>query len=282
MRREAVVIGLVLAGAFATMARVACAQSFDATRAGVAAQHAGLRDLAYPARASADSADTARSIRAAPFHVSRTARPYAPLASALVPGSGQIILGQDRFVVYAAVEVFSWWAYAKNRREQAQQEDAFKSIASGVARAHFTSNPRDTLWAYYEAMRDWKASGYFSKSPTGPIQPETDTSTYNGYHWQLALRTHPTVEGALAEYQQVAVRPEFQWSWVDAQFQFDVFVRTTEKRNDAHRSAVRDLAIIGANHMLSLIDAFTTVRLELLPTAPGGGTGAQLRATLPW
>jgi len=282
MRCGGVVIGLLLAGAFAAMARVARAQSFDAARAGVAAPHANLRDLSFTARVPVDSADTSKSVRAAPFHVSRAARPYAPLASALVPGSGQIILGQDRFVVYAAVEVFSWWAYAKNRREQSQQEDAFKSIAAGVARAHFTNSPRDTLWAYYEAMRDWKASGYFSKSPTGPIQPETDTTTYNGYHWQLALRTHPTREGALAEYEEVAVRPDFQWSWVDAQFQFDVFVRTTEKRNDAHRAAVRDLAIIGANHVLSLIDAFTTVRLELLPTAAGGGTGAQLRATLPW
>jgi len=282
MRRRTDVIGLLLAAAFAAMPRVARAQSFATARAGVAAPQGGTRALLRAAQGPVDSTDTVHSVRRALFHITPAARPWAPLASAIVPGSGQIILGQDRFVVYSAVEVFSWWAYAKNRREQSQQEDAFKRIAAGVARAHFTSSPRDTLWSYYEAMRDWKASGYFSKSQTGPIQPETDTSTYNGYHWQLALRTHPTVEEALAEYEQVAIRPDFQWSWVDAQFQFDVFVRTTEKRNDAHRAAVRDLAIIGANHMLSLIDAFTTVRLELLPTALGGGTGAQLRATLPW
>lgn len=185
-------------------------------------------------------------------------------------------------MVYGAVEIFAWWAYAKNRHEQAQQEAAFKAIAANVARVHFTSNARDTAWSYYEAMRDYKASGYYSKSATGPIQPETDTLTYNGSRWQLALRTHPTREAALAEYEEVAIRPDFQWSWQDAQFQFDVFVRTTDKRNDASRAAVRNLMIIGANHMLSLIDAFSTVRLELLPTALGGGTGAQLRASLPW
>jgi len=282
MLRRVVAIGLVAAGIHAVSSRPVQAQSFDDLRAGVAAPRDRFRDLSFTLDTGADSNGLPSGLRAAPFHVTARARPYAPLASALVPGSGQIILGQDRFVVYTAVEVFSWWAFAKNRHEQSQQETAFKRIAAGVARAHFTSNPRDTAWSYYEAMRDWQASGYYSKSPTGPIQPETDTSTYNGYHWQLALRTHPTREQALAEYEEVAIRPEFQWSWQDAQFQKDVFVRTTDKRNDAHRASVRDLAIIGANHMLSLIDAFTTVRLELLPTAADGGTGAQLRATVPW
>jgi hypothetical protein len=278
--RRARVIGIAAIAVLMLRMQLAGAQAMTGGRAGVAAESGLVKDSIFDF-GNRSSPDSARPLRA-PFAVAPAARPYAPLASALIPGSGQAILGQDRFVVYAAIEIFSWWTYAKDRHEQAQQEAAFKQIASSVARAHFTANPRDTVWTYYEEMRDWLESGYYSKSATGPIEPETDTLTFNGYHWQLALRTHPTREAALAEYEEVAIRPEFQWSWRNAQFQFDVFRRTTDKRNDANRAAVRDLMIIGANHMLSLVDAFASVRLEILPSAVGGRSGAQIRASVPW
>ena len=204
---------------------------------------------------------------------------YAPLASALIPGSGQYVLGQDRFVVYAAVEALVWWQYGKHAREQLQQERAFKDIARQVARAHFSTTAPDGPWSYYEAMRDWTESGAFSTADSGPVVPETDTTTFNGHLWQLALQTHSSPADALVQYERDAIKPDFQWSWRNAAVQRDVFAQLTNKRNDAFRAAQQDLMIIVANHLLSMVDAFATFRLQIRPDSRGGGS---LGASLSW
>lgn len=211
------------------------------------------------------------------MHGARIPRPYAPLASLVIPGGGQYLLGDNRFVAYGAVEVVSWFLYAKDRQDQRRQEVLFKDLARQVARAHFSSSFPDAPWAYYEQMRDWLESGTYSQSATSLV-PETDTLTYNGYKWQLALRTSETRSAALAQYEQVAVKPDFQWSWRNAQEQWDVYKRTTDSRNDANRAAIRELSIIAANHILSMVDAFATIRLSLQATADGRtAVGANLR-----
>ena len=190
-------------------------------------------------------------------------RRYAPLVSAVVPGGGQFMLGHDRFFGYAAVELLAWWRYTKDNHERADQERRFKELSREVARAHFTSVFPDSSWVYYEWMRDYIESGQFSLSPTGPIVPETDTATYNGFKWQLLLGTHASYADALAAYQQIAIRPEYRWSWKDARLQWDIYRRTTDKRNDASRAMTRDLLVVGANHILSMVDAFASIRLEM-------------------
>jgi len=201
-----------------------------------------------------------------PWRVSERVANYAPIASALIPGSGQLMLGNDRFIGYIAVEALSWWKYSKDVSEQRSQEASYKSLARRQARSHFTDASPDLLpdadWAYYEKMRDYKESGSFSLSATGPVIPETDVTTYNGSRWQLAQSTFSTREAALQKYLEDAVRPEFAWSWKSAQFQYDIFKQTTNKRNDAYRAGFTDLMIIGANHTLSMVDAFSTVRLR--------------------
>src|SRR5678816_3868309 len=102
--------------------------------------------------------------------------------------------------------------------------------------------------------RDYKESGSFSLSATGPVIPETDVTTYNGSRWQLAQSTFSTREAALQKYLEDAVRPEFAWSWRSAQFQYDIFKQTTNKRNDAYRAGFTDL-------MLSLIHISEPTRL---------------------
>lgn len=205
-------------------------------------------------------------------------RPYAPLVSAVVPGGGQIILGDNRFVAYLAVEVLAWWKYRKDTREQADQEALFKDIARRVARSHFSATLPDADWAYYEQMRDFLESGAYSMTDQGPLVPETDPLTYNGSRWQLALATHSTdLQAALAQYQRVAIRPEFRWSWRNAQLQYDIFKRTTDSRNDAYHAAVTDLMILGANHVLSMVDAFVTFRLQVQPEDGRTKIGASLR-----
>lgn len=198
---------------------------------------------------------------------------YAPIASALVPGAGQYMLGHDRFVAYAAVELLTWWKYFKDAREQNRQESLFKELARDAARSHFSTSLPDGGWTYYEQMRDWMESGRYSKSDNGPVVPEDNDSTYNGSRWKLAQATHVNDPvGALAEYEQLAVKPDFRWSWQNAGFQWDIFKRTTDSRNDAYRAGVTDLAIIAANHALSMVDAFVAFRLQVQPM-PNGRTG---------
>ena len=189
------------------------------------------------------------------------------------------MLGHDRFVAYAALEALTWWKYVKDTREQTKQEALFKELARVAARKNFSTTLPDGGWTYYEQMRDWQESGAYSQTDHGVVVPETNDSTYNGSRWQLAQATHVNdPAGALAEYQRLAVKPEFRWSWRNAGLQWDIFKRTTESRNDAYRAGVTDLAIIAANHALSMVDAFVGFRLQALP-AEGGrtGVGASLR-----
>jgi len=127
-------------------------------------------------------------------------------------------------------------------------------------------------------VRDYVESGPFSLTVVG-VTPDTSVGTYNGSRWQLAQATFTTREAALAEYMRTAVRPEYEWSWVNAQFQFDRFKRTTNKRNDAHFAAQLNLMLLGANHVLSMIDAFTTIRLR---ATPNGAGGTSIGATISW
>jgi hypothetical protein len=203
---------------------------------------------------------------------------YAALVSAIIPGGGQYLLGNDRFMAYAAVEFLTWFKFAKDAREKSHQEATFRDIARRVARANFSPNPPDGSWTYYEAMRDFLESGNYSLSDA-TLVPETDPSTFNGYTWIVAQNTTPDMTSALAQYAARAAHPDFRWSWLNAQFQYDRFKRTTENRNDAAQSMTRDLTIIGFNHVLSLVDAFATFRLEVRPQVDGG---MQIGASIPW
>jgi hypothetical protein len=210
-------------------------------------------------------------------------RRLAPMASVLVPGSGQLALGNQRFIVYTAAELVGWWRLSKSWHEQSQQEAAFKAIARTVARSHFSSAPPDGGWTYYESMRDFLESGVYSMSNNGSVVPETDVTTYNGHLWQQLLATNPTTAAALAAYETQAIKPNFQWSWRNAQLQYDQFIRTTDKRNDAAHAAVQDLLFIAANHVLSMVDAFATFRLQIRPEPGGGGRpGASFSASARW
>jgi hypothetical protein len=235
---------------------------------------------AVTAKDFADSvAAPARALRGGPRVSTRTLR-FAPVASAIVPGSGQFMLGHDRFIAYAAVEVLSWWKYIKDSQEQNHQEALFKELARGAARSHFSTSLPDGGWSYYEQMRDWLESGRYSQTDTGPVVPETNDSTFNGTRWQLAQATHINdPAGALAEYERLAIKPEFRWSWRNAGLQYDIFKRTTENRNDAYHAGITDLAVIAANHALSMVDAFVTFRLQVQTDAIGR---TRIGARVPW
>ncbi len=200
----------------------------------------------------------------------------APIASALVPGAGQLVLGQQRGVAYLALEAFVWLQYFKDQRDWRQQRAAYRDLAARVARSPFTSSTPVGDWTYYESMEHYLESGVYSISGSSTdVQPETNEATFNGAMWLLARSNYwadpavappvnsPQYQSALRFYESRAVRPEYRWSWRNAQLEQDLYRRTINKANDAVRRATSDLGIILANHVLSTVDAFAAWRLEV-------------------
>jgi hypothetical protein len=227
-----------------------------------------------------DSA-AAQAVRAALERPRRLPVWSAPIASAIVPGTGQAILGQQRVVAYLAVEGFVWLEYFKDRNDEASQRTGYRNLAAAVARSAFSSNPPIGTWPYYELMRHYRDSGVYSLSGSlTDVQPETDESTYNGAQWLLARTTYwasatppPTTSAAyqtaLAFYEARAIRPEFRWSWSNAQLEQDLYSGMIDRANSANRRETSALGIIVANHLLSSVDAFAIVRLRMSLTSTG-------------
>lgn len=229
--------------------------------------------LATPARRALADGDSS----------SRTPTAWAVLASAILAGSGQAILGQDRFVAYLAVEGYLWTQYVRDQREGAHERRTYRRIAAVVARSPFTAAPKDGDWDYYERMEHFLESGVFDRSAGGlELQPEVDTSTYNGAIWLLARETYwkdpnqapdrGSEEWRRAEifYRSRAIGPDRQWSWRGSAAAYDDFRRTIRRSNDAFRRSLTDIGVIIANHALSTVDAFVTVRLHRRPSQQGG------------
>ena len=196
-----------------------------------------------------------------------------PVSSALIPGTGQLLSGHDRGILYLAAEVFLalrlWSVESEGRRER----DAYVDLAFSVARAPFRPSQRDTVFEYYEAMQSYIESGPFSTSSGSVPIPPSDESTYNGHIWRLAKETFlpdPDVPADTASdeygramdfYASRAIGPNFQWSWRDAGLERDLFAQSIRSSDDAFRSATQYLGLILVNHLVSTIDAFVSQRL---------------------
>ena len=235
------------------------------------------------AHASRDSAQAPRTKLQSP----RDTAWWVPLTSALVPGLGQRLLHQDRFIAYMAAELYGFVNQLNSQRMYERERDAYRTLARDVARAFVPGNQAYGDWDYYEAMEKRVMSGVFDRTPgTGTLSPEVDTATFNGFTWLKAreLSNWPDVnvepshtsaayQNAINYYNAHAVRPEYQWNWQNAQLEWDIYRRTIQRANDAHRDRERFLAVIAVNHVLSMVDAFAAVRLR-------GGAGAMGRYTL--
>ena len=206
---------------------------------------------------------------------------WVPLASAAVPGYGQRLLGQHRFVAYLAVEGYAIANYFASQSAFGRERDRYLSLARDIARAFVPGNQAIGNWDYYEAMEKNLESGVYDRTPgTGTLSPEIDTATFNGKLWLTARRLsewpNPDVEPdhgsvpyltAVAYYARRAVLPEYRWSWRNAQLEWDLYRQSIKRGNDASRDARQYLAVVAVNHMLSMVDAFITLRLR-------GGVGA--------
>jgi hypothetical protein len=219
---------------------------------------------------------------------------WAPVASAVIPGAGQARLGQDRFVGYMAVEGFLWIRYLTDRRAGTDARNAYRGMALRVSRAGFSGPKPQGNFEYYERMEHWIASGVYDADPSGTFTPEVDTTTFNGKMWSIARttywsdpRTPPPVgsapyEAALRFYRENAVPPEFQWSWRNAPLHQDVYRRDVRASNDGFRRAAQDIGAVIANHVLSTVDAYISLRLQLGESGDADASNLAIGATVPF
>lgn len=207
----------------------------------------------------------------------------APLLSALVPGAGQGLLRQQRGVAYAAVEGYLILQAVRSSRDASRERDAYREIARTVARASSTGARPDGTWPYYERMQYALESGAYNQTPGNGFTPESDPTTFNGSIWLLARETYwrdsnvppdaasAEYQRALEFYQRRAAGQDFLWSWRDAQLEQDLYRQTIDRANDASRRTKQMVGLLLANHALSLVDAYASVRLRVYgtPAAPG-------------
>ncbi len=203
-----------------------------------------------------------------------------PVASLLVPGSGQVLAGRSRGVIYLALEVWLVARAVALGRKGDSEARQYRDIAFNVARRSFTSSRRDGPFEYYETMEKYVESGLFDRDPGPGFLPESDTATFNGSVWALARRTFfanpdslpapdsPQYLAALTFYRERATADEFRWSWRDARLEQDVFRGTIRASDDAYRQRTNLYGALVLNHVASAIDALLTSRGRRPAAAP--------------
>ncbi len=206
-----------------------------------------------------------------------------PVASLIVPGSGQLISGRARGLIYVALEVWLVARAVQLDRKGDDEARQYRDIAFNVARRSFTASRRDGPFEYYETMEKYVESGVFDLDPGPGFLPEPDTATFNGSVWALARRTFfarpdslpapdsPQYLAALAFYRERAATDEFRWSWRDARLEQDVFRGTIRASDDAYRQRTNILGALVLNHLASAIDALLSERGRRPPAVPRVG-----------
>jgi hypothetical protein len=207
-----------------------------------------------------------------------TARPASiyvrPLASLIVPGSGQLLAGQDRGAVYLAAEIYLLSRYLQLDHYATQEAQRYQDLAFDVARRTFQPTQRDTVFEYYEQMDRFVESGAYDADTGSAFVPESDARTYNGSVWLLARRTFwedpnvppdptsPPYWKALQFYQARAVSANFQWSWHEHSLEHQVFRDYLRRSDNAFRRAQSQIGLLLANHLVSAIDALVSARMS--------------------
>jgi len=210
-----------------------------------------------------------------------------PLASLLLPGSGQLLAHQDRGAVYLAAEVYLVSRFLQLDHEAMAEARRFQNLAFDVARRTYGPVRRDTIFEYYEQMERFAESGAYDADPGAAFMPETDPNTYNGSMWLLARRTYwenpnvppdptsPQYWKALQFYQARAVGPNFLWSWRDHSLEHEVFKEYIKRSDNAFRRAQNQIGLLLANHVLSAVDALVSARLSA-----AAGRAAEMRTSV--
>ena len=227
-------------------------------------------------------------------------RPWQrPVASLIVPGTGQLMAGQPRGVVYLAMEAWVIVRADTLNQQGSTQEQRYRDLAYQVARSQFTTERVDGPFEYYETMEKFVESGVFDMDPTAGFAPETDTLTFNGSVWLLARRTYftdpdvpppptdPAYTGAVRFYRDHAIPASFRWSWRDARLEQDVFRQQIHSSDRAYQQRTNYLGLLVLNHLASAVDALISLRRGPRPAAAPhlsfpGPTGANVAFLWSW
>jgi len=197
-----------------------------------------------------------------------------PVASLLVPGSGQILADQERAAIYVGTEAYALTRFIQLDLASHRDAARFRDLAYQVARRAFAPARGDTVFEYFETMQRFIESGQFDRDPGPAFAPEIDTTTYNGSVWLTARRTYwrdpnappdpKSLEYARAVrfYDAHAVGPGYLWSWRNSEQELSVFRETIRKSDNAFRDAQDQLGILLANHLVSFVDALVSSRLS--------------------
>ena len=241
-----------------------------------------------PVAASGQSLSAVRSGVSSPIDSSGSASKsisrsvlLTTVASAVVPGAGQALLGSRRAIAYGVAEIAGLVVYSVEQRDGTRQRNLYRELSRSVARAQFIPNGPAGNWDYYERMEKYAASGAFDAVPGGSVDPEIDQSTYNGSIWLLARQTYwrdpgaspspssTEYQSALAFYLKRAVPAEMRWSWLASPEGFQQYKHAIAGSNSAFKRAEQTAGLVIANHILSAVDAFVSVRLRARQSSDG-------------
>lgn len=195
-----------------------------------------------------------------------------PVASLIVPGSGQLLSGRARGLISLALEAWLVSRVVALDRKGDHEAREYRALAYSVARQAFSATRPDGPFEYYETMEKFVESGVYDLDAGPGFTPESDTTTFNGSLWLLARRTFfanpdslpdpdsPQFLAATTFYSERAITDEFRWSWRNAQLEQDVFRGSIRASDDAYRQRTNFLGVLVLNHLVSAIDAFITAR----------------------
>ncbi|MGQ0812970.1 MAG: hypothetical protein ACT4O1_00705 [Gemmatimonadota bacterium] len=237
----------------------------------VLAIHAMMAVVARPVHAQAPL----RTDRWATDTATTSTTGIAFVASAILPGAGQRYLKSDRWLPFVAVEAWAWVKYLDHRSRGRELEQDYRDLAWNVARRLTTSARRDSVFTYYEAIAQFDNSGLFDAEPLTPgLQPEPDSTTFNGIQWRraralflrgvAAVPGTPEFEQALAFYRSNAIPEGYTWSWGNNRLEQRTFQETIARSDAAFRAATRMMGVILANHIVSAVDALVQARVKIL------------------
>lgn len=258
-RRRSGVMSIALA--LSVVGTPAAAQSAGSAIAGMQMSRGASGILVQPVPAER------RDLRANPVLIT--------LASAVLPGSGQLLLGQRRAAAYLALEAIGAGFFFSQTAEGRERRREYRSISRTVARAGFSPDGPRGDWDYYESMQRFVSSGVFDLVPGGEVNPEPDPETFNGAMWLLARRTYwrdpdvpppagsPEHAAAMEFYVNRAVAENMRWSWAGEPEAYSRFRAAIDGSNSAFQSAAQTASLVVANHFLSAVDAYVSVRLRL-------------------
>ncbi len=219
------------------------------------------------------------------------------LASALLPGTGQLLRDSDsrRGWAMLGLDLLLWSAFALEGRAGRRDRTAYRDLAWDVAR----NRPVPRLegdFDYYERMTKWPSSGrYDADSGTSGVQPETRLDTFNGDAWRLARSLFlggavgdfdsPAYEAALAFYRDRAYSDAFQWDWSGSPASQNEFSGLIRASDDHLRRATWAVAGAIGNRVVSLLDLYITSRsngtlgLRMQPEASSNAVLLSIRWT---